>query len=381
MRKQVFFIGIITLLCSFSVDAINFSRINVAWQYDVNFGVKMSHRVVKENEGVFVFLKVSADSINSWTYEFLVQDGYESEAHKSIQPVALDTLLDVGKEVLIKLSLPQVEGNLLVIKFSKPEAFYYYDISLRIGSLSFPSIYPVDERGLPILEKYINRSGHKWIGTDTLLAMQYTEDFPPADPPMADMQPLAPQVAMDTSFLFSGSPVWEENYFYTVRRDSLATVGVTMLRVPPYFPEYRQLGELIESMLYLTSEQEKKAMLRSKNPKESFDSFWMNTYSTKNRARNAIRKYYNWVENANTLFTDFKPGWKTDRGMMYIIFGKPDEVYRTGSLEEWYYDDGSAFEFTIISTFFAPKTYSLRRNIEFEEQWFTQIAAIRRGIK
>lgn len=92
-------------------------------------------------------------------------------------------------------------------------------------------------------------------------------------------------------------------------------------------------------------------MFRSKNPKESFDSFWMNTYSTKSRARNAIRKYYNWIENANTLFTDFKPGWKTDRGMMYIVFGKPNEVYRTGSLEEWYYDDGSAFEFTIISTF------------------------------
>lgn len=75
---------------------------------------------------------------------------------------------------------------------------------------------------------------------------------------MADMKPLAPQVAMDTSFLFSGSPVWAENHFYTVRKDSLATVGVTMLRVPPYFPEYRQLGELIESMFYLTSEQEKR---------------------------------------------------------------------------------------------------------------------------
>ena len=341
----------------------------------------MAHRVVSDEGELIIFLRVSADSIDSWTYEFLLQNGYESETHQIIQPIATDTLLDVSSQRLLRIRLSKTDENLLVVKFSKPEQFYFYDIRLRIGSLSFPSIYPVDEQGIPILEKFINRSGHKWIGNDTLIAMQYAENFVPADPPMADMKPLAPQVDMDTAFVISDTPAFKENYFYTVRKDSLSTVGVTMLRVPPYYPEYRQLRELIESMLYLTSEQEKKAILRSKTPKQSFDSFWMNTFSTKSRARNAIRKYYNWIENANKLFTDFKPGWKTDRGMMYIVFGKPDEVYRTGSLEEWYYDDGSAFEFTIISTFFAPQTYSLRRDIEFEEQWYTQIAAIRRGIK
>ncbi|WP_424962316.1 GWxTD domain-containing protein [Ekhidna sp.] len=381
MRKHVLIFSLFAFLVGFSASAINFSRVNVAWQYDVNFGVKMAHRVVSDEGELIIFLRVSADSIDSWTYEFLLQNGYESETHQIIQPIATDTLLDVSSQRLLRIRLSKTDENLLVVKFSKPEQFYFYDIRLRIGSLSFPSIYPVDEQGIPILEKFINRSGHKWIGNDTLIAMQYAENFVPADPPMADMKPLAPQVDMDTAFVISDTPAFKENYFYTVRKDSLSTVGVTMLRVPPYYPEYRQLRELIESMLYLTSEQEKKAILRSKTPKQSFDSFWMNTFSTKSRARNAIRKYYNWIENANKLFTDFKPGWKTDRGMMYIVFGKPDEVYRTGSLEEWYYDDGSAFEFTIISTFFAPQTYSLRRDIEFEEQWYTQIAAIRRGIK
>ncbi|WP_425392975.1 GWxTD domain-containing protein [Ekhidna sp.] len=378
MRKQIPLFSIFALLIGFSAHAINFSRVNVAWQYDVAFDVKMAHRVVKDEAGMFVFLKVSSDSIDYWTYEFLLQEEYESEAHRTIQSPSLDTLVDVNGQVLLKLNLNQVKENLLVVKFSKPEQFYYYDISLRIGSLSYPSIYPINEQRLPILESYINRSGHQWVGSDTLLAMQYLEVAPPADPPMADMKPLAPQVKLDSSFVFSESPDFRENYFYNVRKDSLATVGVTILRVPPYFPEYRKLNELIESMLYLTSEQEKKAMLGSKNPKESFDSFWLNTYSTKSRARNAIRKYYNKLENSNRLFTDYKPGWKTDRGMMYIVFGKPDEVYRSASSEEWYYDNGGAFEFTIISSFFAPKTYTLRRSRDFEEQWYTQIAAMRR---
>lgn len=377
MRTRTLLLGVIMFLIGFSANAINFSRVNVAWQYDLNFDVQMAHRVVRTDDGILVFLRLSSDSIANWKYEFLVQDGYESETHREIVP-SIDSVLNINNQVLLKLNISSLKESLLVVKFSKPESFYYYDIPIKVGSLSFPTIYPIDADGLPILEKYINRSGFSWVGNDTLLATQYPEIFPPADPPMADMKPLAPQVQMDTSFLFSGEVEFHENKFYTILKDSMASQGVTMLRVPPYFPEYRQLGELIESMLYLTSEQERKSMLKSANPKQSFDSFWMNTYSTKSRARNAIRRYYNQVEVTNILFTDFKPGWKTDRGMMYIVFGAPDEVYRSGNSEEWYYDNGSAFEFTVISTFFAAKTYALRRNKDFEEQWFTQIATIRR---
>ncbi|WP_421763460.1 GWxTD domain-containing protein [Ekhidna sp.] len=380
MRKLSILLGIFLIICVISAQAINFSRVNVAWQYDVNFDVRMIHRVAKSEEGNIVFLKVLSDSLSGWEFEFLVQDGYESETHRIIQLSNVDTLINVEGQVLIKASLPNIEENLLVIKFFKPEKFLYYDISLKIGSLSYPSVYPVNENGIPILENYINRSGHTWVGNESFLAMQYEDAFLPADPPMADMKPLAPQVNLDSSFVFDREANFKENCFYTVRKDSLASVGVTLLNTPPYFPGYRKLVELIESMFYLMSEQEKKSILKSKNPKQSFDSFWMNTYATKSRARNAIRKYYNLVERSNKLFTDFKPGWKSDRGMMYIVFGTPDEVYRTGNSEEWYYDEGSAFEFTIISTFFAPKTYTLRRNKDLEEKWFTQIAAMRRGI-
>lgn len=377
MRTRDSLLCLFTILIGFAAHAINFSRVNVAWQYDLNFDVKMAHRVVSTEDGVIVFLKVNSDSLSSWSYEFLIQDSYESETHKNFEPT-IDSLLSTANQIMLKLTLPEVEEGLLVVKFSKPENFNYYDIPLKIGTLSFPSIYPVDESGLPILEKYINRSGFSWKGNDSFIATQYPEAFPPADPPMADMKPLAPQVDLDTSFVFGSEASFVENKFYNVLKDSSVSLGVTMLRVPPYFPQYRQLGELVESMLYLTSEQERKSMIKSRNPKQSFDSFWMNTYSTKSRARSAIRRYYNVVEQANILFTDFKPGWKTDRGMLYTVFGLPDEVYRTGNSEEWYYDRGLAFEFTVISTFFAPRTYAMRRSKDFEELWFTQIATIRR---
>ena len=359
--------------------SINFSRVNVAWQYDPNAPIKIEHRVVTIGERFRVFLHLKVDSVDQWNYEFLMQDGYESESHEEVSP-RLDTLRNGKNDLILSLDLERGNSDLLVIKIFRFEEYYYYDIVLRIGNLPFPAIYPVDADGLPIFKNYVNRSGFQWMNSQTFHAMKFLESPDPADPPMADMKPLAPGADLDTSFIFSDSISFEDGYFYTVRDDSLASTGVTVLKTPPYFPEYRKLTELVEAMFYLTSEAEKKSLLNSKDLKKSFDSFWINNFNTKPRARSAIRKYYNAVELSNRTFTDFKSGWKTDRGMMFIVFGKPDEVYRTNSLEEWYYDSGNSFEFTVISSYFSARTYTLRRNKDLEELWYKQIASIRRGI-
>ena len=272
-----------------------------------------------------------------------------------------------------------VTQDLLVVRVYRSEQDYYYDIALKIGNLPFPAIYPLGKNGLPIYQNYINRSVYSWSQVDSLHITRYAEDFPRSAPPMADMKSLAPTANQDTSFRVRDSVLFEENFFYMVKYNVNSSTGVTILKTPLYFPKYRKLTELVEAMLYLTSEAEEKALLKSDDLKKDFDSFWINNLKTKPRARNAIRKYYETVEQANILFTDYKPGWKTDRGMIYMIYGVPDEVYRLNGLEEWYYDSGEAFEFNVISSFFAPRDYSLRRRRDFEESWFQKIAEIRGG--
>lgn len=378
MKRSIFVLFL--LIVHGELLAIDFSRVNVAWQYDPNAPVKVAHRVISLDGEITTFIQVKLDSSVRWELKFLLQNDYESEKHETITPTKIDTLNSKSGEYLLKVHLGSVDYDLLVLKIFKYEAFYYYDIGLKIGSLPFPSIYPATKDGYPILTNYINRSGTQWSNSTTYFAMKYEESFSFADPPMAKMKPLAPNILSDSTFHFSNPLELDEDNFYTIRKDSAALSGVTILRVPPYFPEYRQLPELVECMFYITSEPEQKSLMNAKDLKKNFDSFWINNFNTKPRARNAIRKYYNTIEQANLLFTDFKPGWKTDRGMMFIVFGKPDEVYRTTSNEEWYYDSGEAFEYSVISTFFAPRTYTLRRSIELEELWFDAIEAIRRGI-
>ena len=379
MESRRLLFSTILLLFSFSILAINFSRVNIAWQYDVNAELKMTHRIIQSQGTITVFVRIESDSLETWSLDYLVQNGYESENHRNLTLKSSDTLSYDRGSINLRLIFPVVDENLMVIKVFKTDQFYYYDIPLKIGTLSFPSIYPVDSDGFPIMSTYISKLDYSFQGSDGFHAIQYPEKFLPADPPMADMKPLTTNVPSDTSFVFKDSIDLVRGKFYVIRSDSNASTGITVMRMPPYYPEYRQLRELVESMLYITSDPERKSLINSKNLKQSFDSFWMNNFATKSRARGAIRRYYDWVEQANRLFTDFKPGWKTDRGMMLIVFGIPDEVYRTGSLEEWFYDTGEAFEFSIISSFFAPRTYTLRRSKELEDTWFQHIAAIRRG--
>lgn len=376
-RNFSLLIFLFSVVTSFGID---FTRVNLSWQYDPLAEISLQHRTIQNGSLITVFLSFKADSLNKWNYEIWKQEKYNTTFHKVFESVVVDTLSRKQKEILTKLTFEKPSEGLMVIKLSKANANYYYDIPLRNGSLPFPSYYPSDgESNLPILSNYLTRSNINWVGQESFYAAAYIEDFDIADPPMAKMRPLAPSVNPDSAFVFKSRTSFKDGYFYVIQEDSNSAGGVTILKSPPYYPELKRLDELVFAMHYILNETEKNGIRASKNIRQSFDSFWINTYKTKFRARNAIRNYFNWVEQANRLYTDFKPGWKTDRGMLFIVFGVPDEVYRSENYEEWYYDQGPAFEFTILATFFSPRTFALRRRIGLEKSWYEYISAIRRG--
>jgi len=39
-------------------------------------------------------------------------------------------------------------------------------------------------------------------------------------------------------------------------------------------------------------------------------------------------EYYRRIEYANAHFSVVSPGWKSDRGRIYILYGRPDEIER-----------------------------------------------------
>ncbi len=77
---------------------------------------------------------------------------------------------------------------------------------------------------------------------------------------------------------------------------------------------------------------------------ESFKEFWKKKDPTPNTERNELmEEYYSRVEYANKNFKHYIAGWKTDMGMVFIVFGTPNNVDRhpfdidSKPYEVWYY--------------------------------------------
>ena len=87
---------------------------------------------------------------------------------------------------------------------------------------------------------------------------------------------------------------------------------------------------LEQDVAYIISDEERKAFknLSNDEERESFiENFWLRRNPNPDSPENEFRdEHYRRIQYANDHFAAGKPGWKTDRGHIYISFGKPDSI-------------------------------------------------------
>ncbi len=87
---------------------------------------------------------------------------------------------------------------------------------------------------------------------------------------------------------------------------------------------------LNEDVLYIITDEEKKAFknLTTDEERESYiEQFWLRRDPSPDSQENEYKEeHYRRIAYANERFASGIPGWKTDRGMIYITFGPPDEI-------------------------------------------------------
>jgi GWxTD domain-containing protein len=87
---------------------------------------------------------------------------------------------------------------------------------------------------------------------------------------------------------------------------------------------------LDEDVRWIITDEEQKAfmMLSNEEEREQFiEAFWQRRDPTPDTAENEFKEeHYSRIAYANEHFAAGIPGWKTDRGRIYIVFGKPDEI-------------------------------------------------------
>ncbi len=114
---------------------------------------------------------------------------------------------------------------------------------------------------------------------------------------------------------------------------------------------------LEQDVTYIISDEERKSFRTLSNDEERdafIENFWLRRNPDADSPDNEFREeHYRRIAYANEHFAAGKPGWKTDRGHIYINFGKPDSIdsHPSGGSYERPMDEGggstSTFPFEV----------------------------------
>jgi len=87
---------------------------------------------------------------------------------------------------------------------------------------------------------------------------------------------------------------------------------------------------LNEDVVYIITDEERQAFkrLQTDEEREQFiEQFWLRRDPTPDTVENEFKEeHYRRIAYANERFASGIPGWKTDRGRIYIMYGPPDEI-------------------------------------------------------
>jgi GWxTD domain-containing protein len=87
---------------------------------------------------------------------------------------------------------------------------------------------------------------------------------------------------------------------------------------------------LDEDVSYIITDEERAAFKQLSNDEERdnfIEAFWQRRDPTPDTEENEFKEeHYQRIAYANEHFAAGVPGWRTDRGRIYIVFGKPDEI-------------------------------------------------------
>lgn len=171
--------------------------------------------------------------------------------------------------------------------------------------------------------------------------------------------------------------------------------GYTFMNFGTSFPAMTSPEIMIEPLIYLASRNEIDDLKSSLKPKVALDEFWIKCGGNVDKARELIRIYYTRVLFSNVYFTSYKEGWRSERGMIYIMYGPPDKVYKTSEGESWGYrkpkvksawgsrysvsEDYLFFNFKLRECLFSENDFYLSRSETLVTFWDKAISSWRKG--
>jgi len=223
---------------------------------------------------------------------------------------------------------------------------------------------------------------------DSIYIKYYFKEIPLPYPPFASLKRDDINTIPDSIWSVSGKAAFQfhekEKGFYFIQTDTTSSIGLGLVNPGEHFPYIKSSETMVNPLTYLCSTSEYKDLINSSNKKLAVDRFWLACGKNTSRTRELIRIYYNRNLYANIYFTSFTQGWRTDRGMIYLIFGPPKAVEKNSNKEVWLYSNRTRskvlkFVFNRVDNPYTDNDYILERHIDFKSFWFRAVKSWRAG--
>lgn len=347
----------------------------------------------------FVVEKIEENaSFDTYQFSFLILDSYDQkiQADQKIKLSATDLIANTERHWLFEktVAIPQTQGK--AIAFFEAMDSRQQDAYTSHLDLKSPFVFDQPNFGfyfaneVPFDQNYLTQGQSLLFKTSkgpSLFSFFYPTPFAVPFPPMETRLAEVPkEVSVENrgDFLANIPKTLSDEGYYFFQSDSTAQTGLLLRTVHDAFPKVKDWSEMVDMVTYISTKKEHETLLLAQDKKKALDAYWYNLTRNEEVAKDLIRNYFKMVEFANILFTDFKEGWKTDRGMVYVVMGPPQEVNFFEDREIWSYagiDDTSKirFTFTRVKTILSPHFYTLNRSRAYQPIWFKNISQWRSG--
>lgn len=357
--------------------------INYNFVYNPTEPIEFQIKPVHSPTGWTAFFRLTLRDTTQDIGQFLIQwDVRKDLSEKEGTPVNAD---NISK----KIKNHTVEGSVTLPLSTEPQyltAKVLNNVVKRAWIFGEPlePNYPVNgyltANGGTVMEPFVVKNTSVTLngGEAGKVISYYNDNFPAAVPGFSEgMVRVSRSMAVDSTFRENiDVPIsFTETGLYLVQKDSTSTEGFAF-RVEEDYPRLSKIESLADPLIYICTKQEFDRIKQAKGDKKAFDRVILSITKDTERARNFMRTYFRRVELANQFFSSYKEGWKTDRGMIYIIFGLPDQVFRFTDREVWSYKNNVykiSFDFVKSSTLFDPDNFVLIREKKYQETWYEVI--------
>ncbi|WP_339701502.1 GWxTD domain-containing protein [uncultured Roseivirga sp.] len=401
--KRLVFTLILTICAQWLFSQSRMSSADVSFLYNQDHEFLIDHRLAQDGNKVKVYVRFILNSgvvkISDYEIQYDIRDSYIDEKHVN-SATRLDSaaLIATGfREFIYSFEFEKTpDQSLIVLEVNNilRNRKFLIDIPIQRNknTRNQPFLIFEAQRNVPYFSRFVNLDQAVRLvnvfGNDGKYQVQGVVNNQAVAIPTFDEGRVQAPTVIEIDTLYG--PVEGEIMkfstagYYVINDSTEPSNSMGILVTDSFYPYFGQFEKMIEPLIFISTNDEFKTLRRATDSRMAFEDFVTTRISNGGKvAQDFVKFYYRRVRKSAHLFTSNKEGWKTDRGMVYQIYGNPLQVFRNEEQELWVYAAPNGgrirFNFAVVSAESNLLEYSLIRESKYKESWMDAVTSWRSG--